>query len=235
MPFVTFESQIRYLKDHGRVVSYSDAVICLLAEDAAITEQLFVLTFDDAYSDFYTKAMPVLNKYNMPATLFVTTGYIDDPGMVPVSRKGADSKKLSPMTWDQLRELSKEPLITIAAHTHRHSEMTLLTDEEILDDLLLSKSRFMDELGFVPHHFAYPRGAWNHRVVECIKPLFSSAAIVGGEVATKRNSKKYTIPRICVRRSDGVFWFKYRVHGYLWLEEKVAKYIKAINNNADLS
>lgn len=45
------------------------------------------LTFDDAYLDSLTAAKPVLDSLNVPATVFVPTGWIDDP---------------RPMWWDRL-------------------------------------------------------------------------------------------------------------------------------------
>ncbi|RYZ87625.1 MAG: polysaccharide deacetylase family protein, partial [Moraxellaceae bacterium] len=35
------------------------------------------ITFDDGHKDFFQTAWPMLKKYNIPATLFVTTGFVD--------------------------------------------------------------------------------------------------------------------------------------------------------------
>ena len=37
-----------------------------------------VLTFDDGYFDFHARAMPLLSRYDMPATVYLTTYYCDD-------------------------------------------------------------------------------------------------------------------------------------------------------------
>jgi peptidoglycan/xylan/chitin deacetylase (PgdA/CDA1 family) len=38
-----------------------------------------VLTFDDGYRNNLTHAMPILRRYNAPATFFVPTGFLDNP------------------------------------------------------------------------------------------------------------------------------------------------------------
>ena len=71
----TFEKQLRYLAHHYRVVTMEE----LLAwrERAAPTRRpICVLTFDDGWSDNYEKALPLLRKYRLPATLFLSTSFI---------------------------------------------------------------------------------------------------------------------------------------------------------------
>jgi peptidoglycan/xylan/chitin deacetylase (PgdA/CDA1 family) len=38
-----------------------------------------MITFDDAYRDFADHAWPILRRLHLPVTLFVPTGYVDDP------------------------------------------------------------------------------------------------------------------------------------------------------------
>jgi peptidoglycan/xylan/chitin deacetylase (PgdA/CDA1 family) len=37
-----------------------------------------IITFDDGYDDFYSQVLPLLAKYDIPATVFITSGYIDN-------------------------------------------------------------------------------------------------------------------------------------------------------------
>lgn len=45
-----------------------------------VKDSQILITFDDAYSDNYRNAMPLLEKYNLPATFFVPTSYVGRNG-----------------------------------------------------------------------------------------------------------------------------------------------------------
>lgn len=71
-----FESQIRLLKKHFHVAAMSD-IGSMLAAGHDIPNNTVVITIDDGYSDFYQYAYPILKRYSLPATLYVTTGFVD--------------------------------------------------------------------------------------------------------------------------------------------------------------
>lgn len=225
IPFDLFRRQLEWLKLNGSVISYSDAVDMMLAGKPP--EKLhYVLTFDDAYEDFYTHVMPLLRELKLPATLFVPTDFIDHPENVPISRSMPGAERLAPMSWDQLRDAAAEPLVTLGSHTHTHPELPSLTDTEIEVELERAAERFQQELGFVPEHFAYPRGRWDSRVVDVIQPFCATATIVGGALASGKNFQPYLIPRVPVRRSDGWKWFAQRAQGRLAVEDQLIGWIK---------
>ena len=72
------------------------------------------LSFDDGRKDFYDYAFPILKKYDLPATLNVTSGYVDG-SFVPNwgSSYGAVSK-------EELKELKQSKIIELAYHGDQH-------------------------------------------------------------------------------------------------------------------
>ena len=70
-----FEEQIRYLARHYRVVGLVDLMRRL--EDGNPAEPVVAITFDDGYQDNYRNAFPILQRYGVPATIFLSTGSID--------------------------------------------------------------------------------------------------------------------------------------------------------------
>jgi peptidoglycan/xylan/chitin deacetylase (PgdA/CDA1 family) len=74
------QRQLRYLKRHYRFASLSQAA-ALLARPGALEEDLVAVTFDDGYAGNFEAAWPVLREEGVPATVFVTTGFLDGGGL----------------------------------------------------------------------------------------------------------------------------------------------------------
>lgn len=71
-----FEYQMAYLRRYFNPVSLAD-VVAHLDGIRPLPKRAVAVTFDDGYSDTYRYAFPILQRYSIPSTVFVTTGYID--------------------------------------------------------------------------------------------------------------------------------------------------------------
>jgi peptidoglycan/xylan/chitin deacetylase (PgdA/CDA1 family) len=71
-----FESQMLYLRRHMHPVPLS-AVLAHLEGSSVLPPAAVAVTFDDGFADTYRYAFPILKRYAIPATVFLTTGYVD--------------------------------------------------------------------------------------------------------------------------------------------------------------
>jgi len=72
----TFKAQLRYLQDRYTVIPLRDYFAALDAFNSFKKHPLLI-TFDDGYLSNYTYAYPLLRQYDVPATIFLCTDYID--------------------------------------------------------------------------------------------------------------------------------------------------------------
>jgi peptidoglycan/xylan/chitin deacetylase (PgdA/CDA1 family) len=70
-----FDSLMAYLARNYRVLPLREAVSLL--RRGQLPRRACCITFDDGYADNLTIALPILEKYQLPATVFVATGYLN--------------------------------------------------------------------------------------------------------------------------------------------------------------
>lgn len=73
---VSFEQQIRYLKDHYKILSLSE-FLEFKNNGGKYPSNSVLITLDDGYRDNYTNAYPVLRKYDVPAVFFLTVNPLE--------------------------------------------------------------------------------------------------------------------------------------------------------------
>ena len=71
-----FEEQMNYLRSRYKIMSL-DELAMYVGKKKSLPKKIVSITFDDGYKDNYLYAYPILRKYNIPATIFLATGYID--------------------------------------------------------------------------------------------------------------------------------------------------------------
>jgi len=73
-----FARQMQYLSNNYNVISMRD-FIAAVQNRAVLPKRPVLITFDDAYHDFIEYAWPVLKRFKLPATVFVSTAYAAKP------------------------------------------------------------------------------------------------------------------------------------------------------------
>ncbi len=78
-----FGAQMEFLASKRRVVSL-DALLATLAAGDAPARGTVVLTIDDGYRDTLTTALPILQRLGLPATVYLSGGFIGGSRVMPV-------------------------------------------------------------------------------------------------------------------------------------------------------
>jgi peptidoglycan/xylan/chitin deacetylase (PgdA/CDA1 family) len=200
-----FAAEMQFLAEQRfQVVSLEKACRRLsLADDLSRT---IVLTFDDGYRDFLTTAVPVLEKYSFPATLFIVTQMKEAQW-----RSNGNAKTL--LSLEEVKEI-KARGFSLGSHTATHPDLTLL-DEGSLNHELAESRAAIAELGeaFIP--FAYPGGRFMRRERDAVERVgYDCAVIVGGRWGNGPETDRFLLKREPMLASDSLDWFKKRVNGF---------------------
>lgn len=67
-----FDKHISWLSENQSIVSI-EQVVAYLCGETTLPEDAVVLTFDDGYEDFVSNALPILQRYEAPSTVYVST------------------------------------------------------------------------------------------------------------------------------------------------------------------
>lgn len=143
-----FRAQMDRIQELGMTPISLDQLYAHLTKGDTLPANAIVLTFDDNYQGFYDLAYPLLKERGFPAAMFVHTGFV-----------GNTTQGRPKMSWETLRQLSQDPLITIGSHTITHPEdITKIDPIKQQEEISQSKSELETQLGKTMDYFAYPNG-----------------------------------------------------------------------------
>jgi peptidoglycan/xylan/chitin deacetylase (PgdA/CDA1 family) len=153
MDVARFERQLSYLAASGvPVIAFAPQIDAGRQQE----ETTVMLTFDDAYENFYTLAYPLLRKYNLPAVLFVPTSKVGlrvfevDYGYLQTYVNKA-----------QLEEMNSSKLVNIQPHGHSHIRLGEQPIAVQREEIALSIDYVQREFGLASDFFCLPYGSHN--------------------------------------------------------------------------
>lgn len=171
---VFFDVTIEELRSHFELIKNLGLTPISLAQlvnhlhlGTPLPAKPIVLTFDDGYVGHYTTVYPLLKEYGYPATFSIFTDKVD--GKI-IGR--------STLNWEQIKEMSRDPLVTIASHSISHPpDLTQVEPTQMIWEVTESKRRLEAQLGIPIDYFTYPEGHYDEAVAAAVTQAGYKAAL----------------------------------------------------------
>ena len=177
-----FDAQLEELKKEKYNIIPLGEVVAAFRNKVKLPPRTIALTIDDAYASILENAWPRLKQAGIPFTLFVSTKPIEHnvPGY---------------MTWQQIRAMARDPLVSIGRHAHSHDHLIHMTPEQAIKDIETARKIYQKELGILPDIFAYPYGEFSPALENILKKENITAAFGQFSSAANSRSNLYGLPR----------------------------------------
>lgn len=160
-----------------------------------------LITFDDAFEDFAEVAVPILQRHDFTALMFVPTQRLGHPE----AWNGANDPARPLMGWDTVKALSKAG-IEFGGHSRTHTDLTKLPAKELETEIAGCAKDLSEKIGKLVEGFAAPYGRVSPEVVETIGKYYRAA--FGTRLAiAERGADRFDVPRIDMHYfRDAEYW-----------------------------
>lgn len=135
-----FKTHMEFLKENSQVVDLSTIITEIKNKKEPKGD--IAISFDDGYKEVYKNALPILEKYNLPATFFIIADFIGNNKF---------------MSWQQLKHLINKGYL-IGSHTLGHKRLSTVSEKDLRKEIIESKKILEDNLNKEISLFALPFG-----------------------------------------------------------------------------
>jgi peptidoglycan/xylan/chitin deacetylase (PgdA/CDA1 family) len=158
-----FSGQLAALRQYAHPIRLQELVQGI--QRGTLHPRAVSVTFDDGYADVLHQALPLLERYEIPATVFIVTGALgqvfqwDNAIHSQATLDSQEEQLRRALTAEELRELAASDLIEIAAHTVTHPMLAIEPVATQRNEIQQSKAFLEAFLGRQVSGFSYPHGS----------------------------------------------------------------------------
>ena len=200
-----FNKHMRFVHENYNTITLDD-IAAHQRHCQPLTENSVAITLDDGFADNFEYGYPILQKYNIPATIFLTTGLLGNKNLWMYSRGFPERKLLS---WSHIKQM--HGLIQFGAHTLNHVRLPDVDQDTACQEITDSKAIIEENLGTEVKHFAYPYGLLNEQVAKLVKEAGFESACTTRSGFNNKSTDMFKLRRIEIFGNDPLWKVKQKI------------------------
>ncbi len=168
-----FEKQMSFIQKSGYYSLSSEEFYRYKLGKFKTPKKSLFITFDDGWRDNIVYAYPILKKYNLKATIFIVTDWIEAASkkyknFEPLSHSGCKKMvQVEPnkvvMSWNDIEKTSD--VFDFHSHTATHRDF-YFGNKGWAEDIQNSREIIQKRLGFYDKHLCWPRGKFDENLIK---------------------------------------------------------------------
>ncbi len=185
-----FHQQIEYLKENDIPVLHLTDLVKYFNDEKKLPEQSVFITIDDAYKSFYENGFPIIKKFEIPFSIFISANFV------------SNNKKSDYMSWEMLKNISNHNGL-ILNHSFSHKSLIELEQEQVRKEIIKNQLEIENNIGTQPKIFSYPYGESNLEIEEIVKKLDYQIAFSQHSSPVNTGQMRFRLPRFSINEEFG--------------------------------
>ncbi len=221
-----FERQMAWLAENGLAISLEEFEAFLSGQRRFLRDVVLV-TVDDGFRDFQLAAVPILQRYKIPAVAFITSGDV-------ASSMGTGEVGEQRLCWEEIRSLPEHG-VAVGSHARDHISLGSLSRNQVFFQADQSRREIESHLQMPVVAFAYPYGTradYNPMTEEVLDNAGYTYLFTAQHGAVASSEQSDRLPRIKVEGGEGLWLFKLLIHGGLdawsWVDRFAWRWQKSV-------
>lgn len=216
----SFDAKLNFLKHNTNVVSLDD----FMSGRLSVEKINVVITFDDGYKSWINYAVPILLKFSLPATFFISSGFVglskdDEIAFIQTNlrlKQLPHQRTIGGLTCDDVKWIANKGF-TIGGHTLSHCNISALRDKEKLKYEITEDKLVLEQLiGKKISYFSYPFGVYHNsdiNITEVLRKVGYKGAVTTMSGFNNNHTNPFLLHRESTDTRMNISVFKARVYG----------------------